>query len=268
MTPTTDTVAIATDSATGTQALILTAHPGDGGGTGGAGDNAGMETSGNVCNDPTANGPNACYTNIPGGNVYAEIHWRFNANDYNGPQGDSHERFNFFSGGSTEGGCVELDYIEYFASYDSATNELYSTGGGTVNWCGGGSTSGTDATSNVSPIDSNYHTDSALATANNTVSPVIWSDCQYHDGTPTQTINGTSTPGCNYHNILGNPSPYQQNGLLIQNDAAGNGAVSQDVSLSIAWIRIWVNGSCFDPTQDPHTATNTCSTASPYQTAP
>ena len=255
------TVSVGADPATSAQALTLTVHPSDGTSFPAV---AGIGTSHYNCVDSQY----TCYMTFPTGNAYAEISWRINVNSYNGPDGTACggspclERFDFWSGGAQKDACLEIDYIEYFAG---STTSLFLTGASPVNWCGG-SQSGQAASISFTQ-DSNYHNDGALTTTNNTASPIVVSVCTYHDGAASQKIQNSSTPGCVRYSEPNAPS-YQMQSLLLANAAAGNGAVASNVPIYIAWIRVWVNSSCYDPTQNPRTATNTCTRAAPYQTAP
>jgi hypothetical protein len=242
------TKTIELDSASGKNALTITAttaltSP----------DKLGLTTAG----DPCSNTLNPCYEVFPLTNMYVEINWRVNTSEYANvvhPGAMIQDFFSWWaSTTNSPNGCLEVDFLEYWGSPPSPNTNSYifNYGGcsGSENVSGGRFT-----------VDSNYHTFASLETSNRTN---LVTACSYLDG------NALDAPGaCHY--ASGTNISYPEEGYLqLANWAAYDSAgITGPVHLWVAWIRVWVNGSCWDTTGNPHTTANTCNTASPFTSPP
>ncbi len=244
-------VTVAPDSLSGVNALQITLQPSYGQTP------MGLTTAVDPCSDTT----NACYLVIPGTNIYAEINWRQDNSELNNTTNHDMNFWSWPASTTSNSGCIEIDYIEYFASGSPGSYSPFPVGPGagngqTINSCSpGGSASGDGMHMTV---DSNYHTIGSLWSSDRSTK---FSGCNYVDGV------GAQIDTCKINTGIAPAAYVQESYLVLSNEAAKAGAVTGPVHLYIAWIRIW---SCagWTTTGNPQTTSNTCSVSSPPTTPP
>lgn len=234
-------ISVANDPISGVNALILNTQ------TGATHDATAIATGG---------GGGALTMTYPGTNSYVEIGFRIDSSQVlsNMPIGSG--IFAEFWSWQRVGGCIEVDFIEAFAS-----DEVQ----GFLDWCNYPGT-GSGSYTLTGPFDSVYHVIGSLITSNG--SSGYMGQCQYIDGSPAMQRSPTAPQTC--HGLLPSdgPASYQQMSWLIMANESGTSATATTgpVTLWISYIRVWSCAGWNNGT--PSTGTNSCITASPFTGTP